>query len=358
MTQIYQQNVHGGTSTAAKDGRYAGSYAFESQVDLGTLAGIAGAELYALVEGGWPDVGGIDAPAVGNYFGVNADAIEGEWGELSELWFEQALFDRTLLFRFGKIDLAGGFECRGCEAAFDGNKYANDETTQFLNGALVNNPTIPFPDRTLGLALFGSPAEAWHLGLAVAARDDEDTSWGSANDGVFAILEGTFLPRYEWVGPMAEGQYRAGVWYSADRNNDAVGGDQRGVYLSASQPVWCREGNSEDSRALSLFARAGWTDGPGAELADFWSFGAQYQGLWNPDGSDVLGIGLARGNFVHASDPDAPVGSETVWELYYNMPITSEIVLSPSVQYIIDPGGDHGGKDALVLGLRLQIDLE
>jgi len=290
-----------------------------------------GTQLYALAEGGWLRAGGIDASAVGSYFGVNADALEGDWGELSELWFEQALFDQTFLFRFGKIDLTEGFECRGCETAFDGNKYANDETSQFLNGALVNNPTIPFPDRTLGLALFSSPTKAWHVGLGIAARDDEDHSWGSASDGVFAVLEGSLVPASETVGGLPDAQYRAGIWYSVNRKENSSGGHQRGAYPGASQLLWRRKGTSEGNRPVSLFGRVGWTDGPGAELAGFRSFGTQHRGLCDLQGADVLRIAVARGDFVQASDAEAPTGGETVWELYYSTPITSEIALSPAV---------------------------
>lgn len=70
--------------------------------------------------------------------------------DITELWYEHALLDDTLRVRLGKMDITGGFECRGCPVSFDGSLYANDETGQFLNSALVNNPTIPFPDKGLG----------------------------------------------------------------------------------------------------------------------------------------------------------------------------------------------------------------
>ena len=59
LTQIYQQNVHGGLSTSERDGRYAGSYDLESTLDLESLVGLENAGLYILVEGGWPEAGSI-----------------------------------------------------------------------------------------------------------------------------------------------------------------------------------------------------------------------------------------------------------------------------------------------------------
>ena len=52
--------------------------------------------------------------------------------------------------------------------AFDGNAFANDETGQFLNGALVNNPTIPFPEQGLGVVLYFNPCDWWYIGGGVA----------------------------------------------------------------------------------------------------------------------------------------------------------------------------------------------
>lgn len=355
LTQIYQQNVHGGLSTASRSGRYAGSYALEAKVDFEALLGADGLELYALVEGGWPESGGIDPAAVGSHFGVNADAIEGEWGDLSELWLEQTFSDGNLLARVGKLDLTGAFQCRGCDASFDGNKYANDETTQFLNGGLVNNPTIPFPDLTFGAAFFASPHAKWHLGAAVALGGDAETSWGSDSQGVFAIGEASFTPEPRPSGGKGRAHYRAGLWYRTDKRADSDE-EQRGAYLSVSQPIRLVSKPSDDGSGLSIFARAGWADGPGAELDDFWSLGLQYEGLW--DDEDVLGLGMGRGRFARGAEPEAPSGSETVWELYYNASITSRIAVGPSIQYVADPGGDTKGKDALAVALRLQMALE
>jgi hypothetical protein len=88
-------------------------------------------------------VGSIDPAAVGSYFGVNYDAIPGEWADVSEFCLIQALAGDRFFLHAGKIDLTAGFRHRHVASAFDLNWYANDETSQFLNGALVQNPTIP-----------------------------------------------------------------------------------------------------------------------------------------------------------------------------------------------------------------------
>jgi porin len=360
LTQLYQHNVRGGLSTHKSNGRYAGSYDLGLTADLQTLCGLKDTSMYLLVEGSWPDVGGIDPVSVGSFFGVNADAMNGQWVWLSELWFERRILDESLLVRVGKFDLTGGFQFRDREIAFDGSRYANDETAQFLNGALVNDPTIAFPYMTIGLALLTSPADHWHLGFALAAREDEDArrecvSWGSVGNGLFAMLEGSFIDDHPAYGGLG-GEYRAGLWCQTSPSRIVSDGAQAGVYFSVSQPLICSTDDPDCEGGLGLFARGGWTDGEAAELASFWSIGLAWEALLST--YDVLALGLAKGHFVGGSDPDVPRGSETAVELYYKVPLAKWGHISPDVQYVADPGGSGGGHDALILGVRLQMFFE
>jgi len=168
-TQVYQVNARGGLSTHRRAGRCAGSYDLELEVDFEKFVDLRGGSMFLLAEGSWSE--GIDEPSVGSLFGVNADAGGDQTAALTQCWYEQALLDCLLRVRLGKISLTGGFECRGCPAAFDGNAFANDETGQFLNGALVNNPTIPFPDNGLGVAAYIQPLEWMYLAAGVADAD-------------------------------------------------------------------------------------------------------------------------------------------------------------------------------------------
>jgi len=120
MTNIYQLNVNGGTSTSNHQGRHTGSYDLEIGADLQQLLGIEGATLYVHTEGSWSRMD-IDATSIGSAFGVNADAGGRRTMDLTEVWYEQALLDDTLRIRLGKLDIGGGFECRGCPVSFDGS---------------------------------------------------------------------------------------------------------------------------------------------------------------------------------------------------------------------------------------------
>ncbi|MHC4539847.1 MAG: carbohydrate porin, partial [Planctomycetota bacterium] len=46
---------------------------------------------------------------------------------------------------------------------------------------------------------------------------------------------------------------------------------------------------------------------------------------------------------------------ESVVEVYYNAQISPWMAVSPSVQYVTNPGGDTANHDAVVVGLRSQM---
>ncbi|HOI55081.1 MAG TPA: carbohydrate porin, partial [Phycisphaerae bacterium] len=182
LTQVYQFNTRGGLATARHSGRYAGSYDLELSLDFEKMAGLKGLRAYVAAEGSWSD--GLDASSVGSLMGVNADAGGYRSIDVTELWFELALLQERLIIRAGKIDLSGGFECAGCPVAFDCNAFANDETAQFLAGPLVNNPTIPFPESGLGMAVYVQPTDWWYAaaGGADAQADARKTGFSTAFD--------------------------------------------------------------------------------------------------------------------------------------------------------------------------------
>ncbi|MGB2823723.1 MAG: carbohydrate porin, partial [Phycisphaerae bacterium] len=192
LTQVYQLNLEGGLATHRRAGRYSGSYDLEVEFDLERLFRLTGGTFFVLAEGSWSD--GLDASSVGSLLGINDDAGGDRAIDVTETWYQQEWLGGRLIFRVGKIDLTGGFECRGCPASFDGSAYANDEVTQFLSSSLVNNPTIPFPDNGLGVMVHAEPVEGFYVtaGAADAQADARETGFRTAfheEDHFFAAFE-------------------------------------------------------------------------------------------------------------------------------------------------------------------------
>ena len=360
LTQIYQRNLRGGMRADRDADDYSGSYDIEVDLDSERLVGLAGGLLHFQAKGGWSD--GVDPRSVGSLFGVNADAFGDRPLIVAQLYWEQALLSDMLTVRLGKIDLTGGFECHGCPVSFDGNTYANDETLQFLNGAFVNNPTIPFPAQGLGAVVFIQPAETWYVSFGAAdARAREGTSGVSTAfhgraDYLF-IAEAGCAPKFQRAGRPLPGAYRVGVWHDLRRKPE-LDGDGRafagpGLYISADQKVWNEK--DSDSQGLGLFGRYGVAPASVNEIKSFWSLGAQYEGLLPRRDADILGLGVAQGRVSAAAGHSAR--HETAVEMYYSFRLTPWLFVAPDIQYIINPGAERGPDNAIVAGLRVQMTL-
>ena len=359
LTQIYQQNLNGGTSVHRHAGRWTGSYNAGLTLDLERIANIPGATLYVKAEGSWSD--GLDASSIGSVVGnVNDDADGDRSIDLPKLWWEQRLFEERLRIRIGKLSITGDLECRGRPVAFDGNAFANDDTYQFVNSALVNNPTIPSPDDGLGIIVYVEPIDGVYAaaGVADAQANASEMGFNTAfhdEDYFFSIFETGVAPLIPSPNGELPGTYRVGMWYDPqpkqrlDRSTNKR--DDVGFYLSFDQTL-CRE-NDQDMQGLGIFGRYGFAHSDYSPIKSFWSLGTQYMGLVPTRDNDVLAFGVARGLLVR--DAGFTETHETVIEVYYNMRLSPWLTLTPSIQHVWHPGGDASINDATVVGVRAQL---
>ncbi len=366
ITSIYQQNTRGGLTTNSGRGRFAGSYDLELVADMHKLLGFDGASLYIHAEGWSSKTQGIDPVSVGSVFGVNDDAISPRAGMIvTELRYGQELLDGALIFQIGKMDLSapGCFQSRICPMSFDQNNYANDEAAQFFNSAMVNNPTIPFPDYGLGASLRYNLNDWWYVsaGGADGQADRRQTGFNTAFNGedyFFYIFETGLMPAVDSANGALQGAYRFGFWSDPQPKSNSdkakTERDDLGFYVSCDQVLTKENDNPADSQGLGIFARYGRADARKNDITNFWSIGFQYQGLLDGRDDDVLGVGFAKGIFSDTASTTYPQDYESVVELYYNARINPHFNISPSIQYIANPGGASGVSDVIVLGLRLQ----
>lgn len=232
-------------------------------------------------------------------------------------------------------------------AYLDASEVANDEGSQFLAAALVNNPTVGFPDYTLGGVYARLPAgegPGWVLAVTGSngLADNPDASYTQLVDvsahgkGVFSALE------LQWQHALDV--YRLGGWWST-ADHEALHGsgsdlDSRGVYLSADwmwgsaglnlRAGWARESISEAARFVAVALRL---------RADVGVFGAGW--AWT-GASDGLGDGAED---THQT------------EVYLRMELAHDLHLTPSVQWIQHSalGGSPAGDDAFVGSLRVGV---
>ena len=230
--------------------------------------------------------------------------------------------------------------------------------------AFINNPAIPFPEQGLGFTINWDITDSWYLlaGLADAQADGRETGFNTAfhdEDYFFYAVETGKTLELESSNGLMPGTYRVGLWIDdqdKERFSDGrVRRNDTGFYTSCDQMLYKENDNTEDSQGLGCFARYGWADSEYNSITNFYSVGLQYQGIFANRDEDVCAIGYSRGFF---SDKDAlnyHQDYESVLEGYYNLQISSSLVISPSMQYITNPSNGEGVdiSDTLVLGLRL-----
>ena len=352
LTAIWQANHRGGLQPKP-EGKLTTSWDVELTLSTEKLGLWQGGTALVYLEG--TKGTGIDGRYVGSYFGVSADASDrsDHHAQFSEYWYEHAFGENLLSVRVGKIDATRDF---------DTNAFANCECTQFVNGALVNNPTVPFPDYALGAQVFLRPCSGFYV--AAGAFDANAEGWTSGRDtalesnsdwfvvaeaGVEAALPGTKLP----------GAWRIGAWHDPTRYGDEEARElsskgESGWYVSVDQMVWRESADAEDTQGLGLFARYGYAPDDYCEVEHFWSVGARYQGLIPTRGDDVVGFGIAQGKLGQPTRRTTPHDNETVWECYYSLLIGGGAALTLDVQYIKHPAAT--AKSSVVPGIRFQLD--
>ena len=115
---------------------------------------------------------------------------------LREAWLRTELFSQRLALTAGRLDLTN---------YFDRNAAANDETTQFLSDALVNNPVLGLATNGSGIAAVFDPKNGLNFKAGFQQSNPDATN---LNDSIYSLAEVGYLMTPFGLG---EGNYR--LWY-------------------------------------------------------------------------------------------------------------------------------------------------
>lgn len=246
--------------------------------------------------------------------------------QISELNYRARLSEKAAL-TLGLIDPS---------AYLDRSRITNDENVLFLGVGFVNNPTIEFPDYTLGAAFEGRMGdEGLRLNAVIASSNgladnpnvsySELVSVGDSGKGVFAGAG---------LGWVTEAQVaRIGAWVNT-RPHETIDGDSS---AQANYGVYAVYGRTVGSHALS--ARAGMARSDVSLAAGFASLA--YLLRW---GDHALGAGVAR-TFL-SSDAGDTGDDTTQVEAFARLALRGERVhITPAIQYLhhssfVDAAGD------------------
>lgn len=236
--------------------------------------------------------------------------------QLSEL-YHQRTFDGARVLSLGYLDVSGFFEQ---------SRIASDETTQFLGASFKSNPTIDFPDYTLG-AVYEHPTASgpvWRAALTSSngLANNPDRSYSQLlsvhNDrkGAFAITS------LSWRNEAS--LLRLGIWANTS-DHEAVDGSRRGLH---NHGVYLLTGHRQGRHALNY--RLGFANDKVSQAAAFTSLGYQYR-----QERQVLGLGAARA-FLSTQVSDKALGDTVHYEAYLRHTLAPGIFLTGDVQYILN----------------------
>ena len=246
--------------------------------------------------------------------------------QMREAWIRTEIFGQRLGLTLGQVDLTN---------YFDRNAVANDETSQFISDALVNNQVLGLANNGLGAVAVWDPKSFYNIKLGVqqSEADPNNPVATNLNDSIFSLAEVEVIAVPFGLG---EGHYR--LW---GRLDNSTGQDRAGWGVSIDQHL---------TPEVTVFGRYGNGDVGGTRVHFFDAgFGFQSPFAFNP--LDRWGIGYAQTEIVQRpTDLTAP--NEKLVEGFYNLHLTDHLAVSMMLQYVVESGI---GSNFFIPGLRMGV---
>jgi hypothetical protein len=295
------------------------AYALAS-ADLFFTAGIAQNTIFFAdivgLSGSPPDA---EIPSLTLLNGYTARLIRQNEINLREAWLRTELFGQRLALTAGRLDLTN---------YFDQNAFANDETTQFIGDALVNNQMLGLSSNGTGVAAEFDPKNGFRFKFGFQQSNTDATN---LSDSLYTLSEVgyTFTPF-----ALPEGTYR--VWFRTD--NTAPDAIRKGLGLSFDQKL---------THVVGLFARYGTQETDVDPRDSFYSLGVSFQNGLVISPLDRWGIGYAHMDLASGE-------REHLAEGYYNFHLTERLRLSFHLTHVLDRPDSETQFGYLLPGVRFQ----
>jgi porin len=271
---------------------------------------------------------------------------------LQEFWFQQTFWSMRASVKVGLV-------------AADAEFFTSDTASLFINGTFgaftlvgANLPNPPvYPMATPAVRFLIQPIENFYFqsGIYYGNTGAQDENKNGL-DFDFNSRDGALI--FSEIGLNAfDGIYKLGSFvHTANFPNEvssAGDGADFGIYGVADQPIY-----SHATKSISTFVRGGGAPADVNTVDWYFDAGFNFTGFLPGRDSDTAGVAVARSNFSHDfSDAQVAGGSnpfsqETVVEATYKIQVTPWWTLQPDFQYIFNPSGEDGSRDATILGLR------
>lgn len=240
-----------------------------------------------------------------------------------EAWLRTELFGQRLAISAGRLDLTN---------YFDRNAAANDETSQFVSDALVNNPMLGLAANGAGVVGVFDPKNGFTFKAGLQQSSNDATN---LSESLYTLAEAGYVAH---IPGLAEGNYR--LWF---RNDNSTATNRTGVGISVDQKL---------TNVFGLFGRWGSAETDPADRVTmtrdrFWSLGFQIANgaVFNP--LDYWGVGFAQTELVGGQ-------RERMMEGYYNFELSEKLRLSLHLQHQFERAIGAPDTGFLVPAIRVQ----
>jgi porin len=341
--------VSGGQSRA---GRLLDNLLVRGDLDLERAFGWSGASAHVSLLN---NSGGRPNDLVGSLQGVDNIEVARPRGKIYEAWVEQDL--GAVAVRAGLYDLNSEFYTTDSAGLLIGPAFGIGSE---LAATGPNGPSI-FPSTALGLRLQADLAQGVYVQAAVIGANAG--VGGDPDDFVQDFSHGAlYIAEAGWSGA---GKLAFGVWRYGQRqaafNPSSPAQIAQGAYVLVDQPL---RGVDGDVRAISGFLRLGVSDGETTPFSGGGQTGVMISRVFAGSPESRLSMGFSQGrlasDFRHGlrADGIAPAKAERAIELTYADTFGGRLTLQPSLQHVLDVGGDRHAKSATVVTLRVRIHLD
>jgi hypothetical protein len=256
--------------------------------------------------------------ALGSLSRVNSDAddVEGSQSKLvlQEFWLRFAMANGNIRLSVGKLDPAH---------YFDRNSFAEDDTTQFMDEALLNDPMLEPPPNALGATLRFTAGQ-WRYAFGVHAPDELGGDLSGRPYLIAEVGRRNILPvpgRWQW-------------WVRTGSVEEDHGRTTWGSGVSIDQSI---------TPTVGMFVRCGLSRSEGETLtSSACAGGMQFTPGWWQRAKDRLGVG-----YTYQREA---AGSEKLMEAYWSFAVHRLLWVTANVQWLISgPNQEQGGSNRHVL---------
>ncbi len=377
-------NLDGGLD---EDTAYLDALDLKLLLDMAELADWSGGNV--LIRGLYNNGGSVSAH-VGDIQGVNN--IEAPRGfKLYEAWVQQNLLSNRLTVLAGLYDINSEFDVIQSAGLFINSSHGIG--AEFAASGLAGPSIYPFTALSVRLKTLLTPSLYFQAVVSDGVPGDPD----DRNDNALIIRdeEGAFLAaeigwyllegngdsvgakgfstpaRRQYIGREVPASYKTklalGVWgYTSDfeklrRANGqppATSARDNGIYGLLDWNAY--QEPHDEAQGLAAFLRLGYANNDASRFSFYGGAGLIYTGLVAGRDKDEIGLALAvarNSDYTKSVSTQALDDTETTIELTYRARLAPWLVFQPDVQYVINPGAVPTLQNALVIGVRLEINL-